>query len=216
MAHGSVWFLAGVVVGAAAAIVVAQQAAATSPPAPQADSTERFGRAFEDAMTRALRRVQSEGAAARAGEASPSESGGPQLDARSPRASRRSSAQRTPPESPRADEASAVGADGAMTRDAATPLHEKNAARLEQLVVTTKEAKAKRRVEWMFLSEAALAGELGLPDAVDSEDKGAETWRYEIPFTNADNEQDSKQIAFVLRRGRVIDISGLEEIPEQR
>jgi hypothetical protein len=102
-------------------------------------------------------------------------------------------------------------AGGAMTRDAATPVREKNSARLGRLVVRSAEERSKRRQEWTFLSETALAGELGLPDEIAPDAKGGETWYYDFPFSNSEGAKDTARIGFRINHGRVIDIDGAED-----
>jgi hypothetical protein len=109
----------------------------------------------------------------------------------------------------------ARGADvGAMSRDLKTPLRARNSARLDQLVVRTKQAQAARRVEWLFVSESAVVGELGPPDEVIALPKGGENWEYEIPFTTAAGEKTSGTLLFQMQRGRVVSVSGADDIPE--
>jgi hypothetical protein len=104
--------------------------------------------------------------------------------------------------------------DGTMTREASTPLRAKNVARLDQLVVRTKAAQAARRLEWMFVSESALVGELGPPDEIIPLPKGGENWEYEIPYTNAAGEKQSGTLVLQMQRARVVSISGADDIPE--
>ncbi len=115
---------------------------------------------------------------------------------------------------PRPAAADASDAASTMTRDPGTPARGKNAARLDQLVVRTKEAQAKRRLEWMFVSETALAGELGIPDEVIPLPKGGENWEYEVPYKSAEGEQRSGTLTFLVQRGRVVSVAGADDIPE--
>jgi len=202
--RGAIVFLLGVALGAAVAVattvLIAPQPATTTP-APPGDSLDRFGKAFEDAVARALRRLQSE-AVTRAAQVAPGE-------AESAPARRRSSdPPPVPPDTRTADTGSA------MTRDAATPLHEKDASRLGQMVVRTKDAQVKRRLEWMFLSESAVVDALGVPDHINAQGDGSEQWQYEVPFRNANGDDEQGTLAFTFIRGRVIRILGADDIRE--
>jgi hypothetical protein len=205
-------FLLGVILGAVVAVATTQFLAPqpTTAPigAPSADSVEKVGRAFEDAMARALRRVQSEASAAMSSKSSPGDSG---AAAPGDAASKRRRSADPPPDSPNARDADSPGT---MTRDPSKPLHEKNVARLGQLVVRTKAAEAKRRQDWLLLSEAAVHGELGVPDRISPNDDGSENWVYDVPFTNADGDTQSGTLVLTVLRGRVIDVSGADDIRE--
>jgi hypothetical protein len=197
--RGAIVFLLGVALGAAVAVgttvLIAPQPAAT-PSAPQGDSLDRFGKAFEDAVARALRRIQSE-ATTRAAQVAPGEAeSAPQ---------RRRSSDPPPP---------APDAGTSLTRDPATPLHEKDTGRLGQLVVRTQDAKARRRTDWMFLSESSVSDALGLPDQIGVNENGTESWYYDVQFTNRSGEPENGRLDLTFHRGRVVEIRGADDIPE--
>lgn len=213
MAHAGLWLLAGVllgsVTGAATATFLAPQQAG-APPESTADFAARVAASMEQAVERTVERVREESAAARA---TPSPEG--VATAAEPRVSsdpapeghRRRAVRESAPETSESDAA-------LLVRDGSVALEEKDVARLEQMVVRTKQAHTTRRRDWMFAGEKAVASAFGVPDSVSQQDRGREVWSYEIPYVNSSGEQDCYTLDFTFVKGRVVDIDGAEDIPE--
>jgi len=198
-------FLIGVALGSVVAVAtttfLATQAPTHAAPASKDASAESFGKSFEDAVARALKRVESEAASARASMSAPGES-----DSSRPKSRRQRDVS--------ADPAPAPDAGEPIARDAATPLREKDADRIQGLVVRSKEARASRRRDWLFLSEAAVTKSLGTPDHISPNENGTETWGYDVEFTNRNNDSQSAIFEVTFNRGRVIDVEGADDSAE--
>jgi hypothetical protein len=91
----------------------------------------------------------------------------------------------------------------------------KDLLRLNQLVVRSADQEERRRREWIFVSQEAVARALGAPDQVEEDDDETEEWEYWIPFRDEDGEPDEYSLEFSFRRGRVIDVSGADPIAEE-
>ncbi len=213
MAYAGVWLLAGVILGSVTGAATATFLAPRQPGLSQESSSEfaaRVAASVEQAAKRAVERVRDEMEAARTEPANAATSDGPRVTVDpAPAGSSRRPPRETEPES-------AAGDGAPVVRDAYTPLREKNAARLELLVVRSPETKAARRRDWLFVGERAVSVMLGAPDSVVQQKDGRETWRYGIPFSDASGKQDAHSLELTFARGRVVDISGAEDIPEDR
>jgi hypothetical protein len=213
MAHAGLWLLAGVILGsvtgaATATFLAPQQAGASQESA--ADFAARVTASMEQAVERTVERVREETAASRP---VPSPEGAPVAGRRvsadpEPEAPRRRAPPRESSAEPREPDAAL------LVRDGSVPLAEKNAGRLELLVVRSRETEAARRREWMFVGEKTLASAFGVPDEVEQLKDGREKWCYLIPCVNAAGEQDAHHLHLTLSRGRVVAIDGAEDIRE--
>ena len=213
MAHAGLWLLAGVLLGSVTGAATATFLAPRELGMPQesaADFGARVAASMEKAVERTVERVQQEAAAAR--EAAPSDYAAPAGSRVSgdpaPESHRRRMAA---PE--RADDPSDSG-DAPLVRDGSVAMPAKDASRLEQFVVRSRDACEARRRDWMFVGEKAVAAALGVPDSVSQDDHGREEWSYDIPYVNADGEQDSYTLEFTFSKGRVVEIQGAVAIPE--
>ena len=90
----------------------------------------------------------------------------------------------------------------------------KDAVRLSHLVVRSEAAEERRRRDWLFLSQAVVARELGTPDDVDNHKDGLEVWEYDIEYIAQDGETEEDSISFEFVRGRVIGLGGADAIPD--
>jgi hypothetical protein len=115
---------------------------------------------------------------------------------------------------PAAPDAREPDATAAVTRDAATPLREKDADRIQHLVVRSKDAQTSRRRDWLFVSEAAVEKALGTPDHITENENGSETWGYDVEFTNRNNDSQSGIFELTFMRGRVIEVEGADDSAE--
>jgi hypothetical protein len=213
MAHAGLWLLAGVllgsVTGAATATFLAPQQAGV-PQESASDFAARVAASMQQAVERTVERVREESAAAHP---APSPEGASTAERRvsadpGPDAPRRRPSQRESSADPAEPDA------GLLVRDGSIPLPEKNAGRLELLVVRSRETEAARRREWMFVGEKTLASAFGVPDEVEQLKDGREKWCYLIPYVNAAGEQDAHHLHLTLSRGRVVAIDGAEDIRE--
>jgi hypothetical protein len=213
MIKAALLFLAGVVLGAVVGVAtnayLATKPAAATPAG--GGSGESYGKSIEDAVTKALRRVQAEAAAAASGTSEPahekrrrSSDPAPVAEDDAPKPAAADRTQEI------LDAIAALGPVAAreepaeFTRDTTDP--EAPPARVERVLALHgwEHSEAIRR-KWLFVKESAALAWFGTPESVDyDKNLGLDQWYYRVPVPRDGEPENTEVIQLEFRRGRLV------------